>query len=708
MSAPLKFRVLTFAGTRRGRWPALALWIMMAAAGSALAVNLYSIQDDSEINWLPVDSESTRATELAESEFDDDGTSGLVILYTAEGRIGQDEHAAVEADLSELGAIAAPGEDIVGPVPSEDGRALMLIVPLTETAIEEEGAALVERADAIAQDGLPPTLTTGYTGQAVTTLDTDEAFEQLGGPLTWMTVAVVTAVLILSYRSPLLLVLPLACIAISSQVASALAYLLGEYAGVTINSQNSSILTVLVFGASTNYTLLLVSRYREELRRTEDRFAAMTIALSRTLPAVAASAATVVLALAVLPLADVASTASLGPVLIAGVVSAVLTSMTLLPAVLSLFGRAVFWPVVPHHNPDEAHVPVLRRHRFWGAVAKLVSARPRSVALGTAAVLGALALGWITLSTGLEQSEFLTGESESQIAAEQMAEHYPAGTVEPTEIYAPAADAAAVTEILRSDVGVAEVGEPTESETSDWTRIDATLTDEASTAAAQRTVERLRASFDEAGSETVVGGSTAITLDLDAANDRDLRLLVPLILAVVFTVIMVLLRAAIAALVLTLCTVLSFASAVGAASLALGLLGRSSVDGSFFLFGFLFLVAMGVDYTIFLMTRAKEEVPTWGHRVGTLRALTLTGGVITSAGLVLAATFCVLALMPLTFLMQTGVVVAAGILMDSVIVRSLLVPALSLWIGKGMWWPGGTAAREKPSTPPRNPVDAPA
>ncbi|THV34647.1 MMPL family transporter [Glycomyces buryatensis] len=704
MSTSRTRAALAFAGTRRGRWLALAVWALLAAVALTLAPKLTGIQDDAQINWLPADAESTEAKRLAESEFNQQGLTSLVVVYSSETELDQAVFDAVAADRDELHARAAAGETTAGPIPSEDGRALMLVVPIDETVIEDEGEAVFADADAIVEAGLPAGIEAGFTGGAAVSRDMESAFEQLDGPLTWMTVAVVALVLILTYRSPLLLVLPLVCIGIGSQLASDLSYLLGEYAGVTINGQSTGILTVLVFGVSTDYTLLLVARYREELRRKENHFAAMTEALRRTTPAVLASAGTVILALAVMPLASVSSTAALGPVLIAGVVSAVAASLTLLPAVLTLFGRAVFWPVVPRFEPTDEHAPAQRRHRFWGAVAQGVSARPRLVATATAAGLALLALGWTSLSTGLERSDMLTTETESQRVADTMAEHYPAGASEPVEIYVDEADTAAALAVLEADDGVAGVAEPQYAPESDWVRLDAILQDDPSTTAAEETVTGLREALSSAGTDALVSGPTATQIDLADANDRDLRLLIPLILAVVFLVVVLLLRAVVASLMLLACTVLSFAAAIGAAALILNLLGHGTVDAGFYLFGFLFLVAMGIDYTIFLMTRVREEVPRWGHRVGVLRALTLTGGVITSAGVVLAATFTVLALMPLTMLMQIGVVVSVGVLADAIIVRSLLVPALALWIGERLWWPGRTAKRER--TGPRVKVDA--
>jgi putative drug exporter of the RND superfamily len=707
MSTPPKGRLAAFAGTRRGRWIALAAWAVLAAVAFTLAPRLGDLTDDSQVNWLPVDAESTRALNLAEDEFDDDGLVNLVVLYTSDAPLTGQDVAAVEAARAAFDAVAAPGHAAIGPIPSEGGRALMLLVPYTESAVDDDGAAILAEADAIAARGLPDGLDVGFTGAAAFMADAEEAFGQLDGPLLWMTVAVVALVLLFSYRSPLLLVLPLLCIGIASQVASALAYLLGEYAGVTINNQNTGILTVLVFGASTNYTLLLVSRYREELRRHERHLDAMAAALPRIMPAVLASAATVVLALAVLPLASVASIASLGPVLIAGVVSAVAIATTLLPAVLTLFGRAVFWPAVPRFDPADAHAPAQRRHRIWGGVARLVSARPRTVAATTAVVLAALTVGWAGLSTEVDESSFFTTETESQRVGQRLAEHYPAGMTDPVEVYARDSDVEAVVAVLESEPGIAQVAGAESSPTSDWVRVDAVLTDDPSGQAARDTVAAVRDALDTTADETLVGGATATRLDLSEAGDHDLRLLIPLIVAVVLAVVAVLLRAVVAALVLTLCTVLSFATAIGAAGIVLNLVGHATVDTSFFLFGFLFLVAMGVDYTIFLMTRAREEVPVWGHRVGVLRALTLTGGVITSAGLVLAATFLVLAMMPLTFLMQIGVVVALGVAVDAIVVRSLLAPSLALWIGERFWWPGRTAGDAEPvEAAPREPIGA--
>ena len=697
-------KALAFAGTRRGRWLALTLWVLLAAVGFTLGPQLTDIQDDSQINWLPADAESTQAKHIAEAEFNQKGLTTLLVLYTASDELDDTAYAAADADREALDELAAPGETTAGPIPSDDGRALMLVVPLAETSLEEDGESLFAEADTIVQDGLPPGVDAGFTGGAAVSKDMESAFEELDGPLTWMTVAVVALVLILSYRSPLLLLLPLVCIGVSSQLASGLAYLLGQYAGITITGQSTGILTVLVFGVSTDYTLLLISRYREELRSNENRFTAMNLALRRTLPAVIASAGTVVLALAVMPLATVSSTASLGPVLIAGVLCAVAASMTLLPAVLTIFGRAVFWPVVPRFDPDETQVPAQRRHRFWGGVARAVSARPRLIAVTTALGLALLALGWTGISTGLERSELLTTETESVRVSDELAEHYPAGASEPAEVYVKDADVAAATAILEGEDGVAQIEEPIPAADSDWVRINTVLADEPSSAAAEETITGVRQALADSGTDALVSGPTATQIDLAEANDRDLKLLIPLILAVVFLVILILLRALVASLVLMACTVLSFAAAVGASGLILDLLGHGSVDTGFFLFGFLFLVAMGIDYTIFLMTRVREEVPRWGHRVGTLRALTLTGGVITSAGLVLAATFTVLALMPLTMLMQIGVVVCVGVLADAIIVRSLLVPALALWIGEKLWWPGDTAKRHTDREPEREPV----
>ncbi|MEU5156928.1 MMPL family transporter [Glycomyces sp. NPDC021274] len=696
MSTPTpKGARLAFAGSRRGRWPALAAWAILAVIGFTLAPKLGGIQDDAQINWLPADAESTAAKHLADTEFNRNNLVSLLVVYTADTPLTPAAHAAAETDRAALDALAAPGERTAGPIPSADGRALMLVVPLADTAIDADGEALFAEADAIVREGLPEGLEAGFTGGAAASRDMESAFEQLDGPLTWMTVAVVALVLILTYRSPLLLLLPMVCIALSEQLATGLAYLLGRYADVTVNGQNTGILTVLVFGVSTDYTLLLVSRYREELLRTEDRFAAMRAALTASMPAIIASAGTVVLALAVLPLAAVSSTAALGPVLIAGVASAVLASLTLLPAVLSLFGRAVFWPLVPRHDPAGAAAPAQRRHRFWGRVATAVSARPRLIAVATTAGLLLLSLGWTGLSVGLERSELLTTETDSQRVSAAMAEHYPAGASEPVEVYVRDADTDAALGILEAAPGVAQTEAAVRADASDWVRIDAVLADEASSDAAEATVRDLRDAFADNGTidTALVSGPTATQLDLAAGNDRDLRLLVPLILAVVLLVIVLLLRALAAALVLMACTVLSYAAAVGTANLVFKGLGQDNVDTGFLLMGFLFLVAMGIDYTIFLMTRVREEVPRWGHRVGTLRALTVTGGVITSAGLVLAATFTVLALMPLTMLMQLGVVVCAGVLLDAIVVRSLLVPALALWIGERFWWPSRIAKR---------------
>ncbi len=530
------------------------------------------------------------------------------------------------------------------------------------------------------------------TGPAGSSADLETAFDGVESTLLIATVVVVTIVLLLTYRSPVLWLLPLVVVGMANLLTNAVVWLLADRFGLTVNAQSVGILTVLVFGVGTDYALLLVARYREELHRHEDRYAAMWNALRSAFPAILASATTVAIGMLCLLAADLNSTRSLGPVAAVGIATAFVAMTTLLPAVLVLLGRWVFWPFTPRYEPGGAPA----QHRAWERVAGHVQRRPRRLWIGTSAGLAALALGVTTLSGGLPFSQMFTSTPESVIGQQALEEHFPGGSGDPADILVrqgyeneAASEAAEVP-------GVVSVQEQGASE--GWVRLSAVLTDATDSDAAKETVQRLRTAVHEIdGADALVGGSTAIELDTEAAVERDERVVIPLILGVVLVVLLVLLRAIVLPIVLLLSVVLSYAAALGTSALLLNVLGYDAYSQAFIplpLFAFLFLVALGVDYTIFLMTRAREEVRRTGDaRGGVLRALVVTGGVITSAGLVLAATFAVLAVLPVVPMLQLGVVVAVGVLLDTLVVRSLLVPAATLDLGSRAWWPSKLGVR---------------
>jgi RND superfamily putative drug exporter len=671
---------------RRTKFLVIALWLVVASAVGPLAIKLADVVTDDAVAWLPRTAEATRAFERAEAAFPGSDRLVAVAVYARDTGLTDADRAKAETDRTAFARYAEGGQ-VPPAIVSGDGKALLVSFPLAgdeDQQSESTGAVRDQLANA------PPAgLRTGLTGSAGATDDLFDAFGGMDITLVLVTAGVVALLLLFTYRSPVLWLVPLICVGVASQVASAVVYLLAKHAGLTVDFQGQSVLTVLVFGVGVDYALLLIARYREELRRHADRHAAMRVALRRSFPAILASAATVAISLLCLLAADLNSTRSLGPVGAVGIASAFLVMTLLLPAVLVLFGRWLFWPFVPRYSPQAVGHDVAEDHGMWARVAGFVGRRPRGVWIGTAVVLGLLTLGIGNLSVGLPGGETFTKEVGSVTGQRIIAAHFPEGSAAPAEVTARSGAADAVAAALRGVDGVATVSDPRTSPDGQWVMLQAVLDAEPDSDAAKDTVDRLRdAAHAVPGAEALVGGQTATELDTDRASSRDERVVIPLILAVVFLILVVLLRALVAPLLLIGSVVLSFAAALGVAGFVLDAMGHTKLFSGVPLQTFLFLVALGVDYTIFLMTRAREEVGQVGHRRGVLHALTVTGGVITSAGLVLAATFSALGILPLVPSVQIGVIVAAGVLLDTFVVRSLLIPALAVHLGRKVWWPG--------------------
>lgn len=710
----VKERIAALPAGRRLKWLVVVFWLALIALAMPLAGQLGDVQQNSFESWVPGSAESTKAFRLAEQNFGESDTIPTIIVYAREGGLTAADRAKVEADHRAL-APQAKGGSLPPVITSQDRAAALLSLPLAGSMDGEgEVAAKVEQIKDTVQANAPPGLEVKVTGAGGSIADFDEVFGAIDSTLLLVTLGAVAIILILTYRSPLLWLVPLLTVFVAgAQVANAVVYLLARYAGLVVNGQSAGILTVLVIGAGTDYALLLVARYREELRRHRDRHEAMAIALGRSWPAIFASAGTVILGMLCLLVAEMNSTKSLGPVAAIGIGVAFLAMTTLLPAVLVIFGRWLFWPFVPRFDPAHAHDDPVTDHGIWGRISRAIGRRPRTIWVTTAVVLGALVVGVTSMQTGLRQSEAFTTKPESVIGQELLAAHFAAGSADPVEVYARTPAAAAVAAAVADVPGVAPDGVAKPVISGDWARIDAVLTSEADTATARATVADIRDTAHAVpGAQALVGGTTAFTIDANAATARDIRLVIPLILLVVLLTLTVLLRALVGPLVLLASVVLSFGAALGAAALLFNALGHPRVDPALPLFGFLFLVALGVDYTIFLMTRAREEVGRVGHRPGVLRALAVTGGVITSAGIVLAATFAGLASLPVVFVLHIGLLVAVGVLLDTLVVRSFLVPALALDIGPRFWWPGrlartvatepsSGAAAERPLVPAR-------
>ncbi|MGI5325980.1 MMPL family transporter [Actinomadura nitritigenes] len=674
---------------RRGKWAVLAVWIVLLAALGPLAGRLGDVEDDDAASWLPASAESTQVVKQQDT-FQKDETMLAVIVYERPSGITAADRAKAAADRPAFERL--PGaEKAQGPFPSKDGRALETLVPIKSDDVTDA----VDQARDLVKRG-PPGLSAHVTGPAGAGSDQFGVFQSLDGFLLMAAGIVVIVLLLIIYRSPVLWFIPVLSAVFALGLAQSVVYLLAKYADLTVNGMSSGIMTVLVFGVATDYALLLVARYREELHRHEDRHEAMAFALRRAAPAVIASAATVAVGLLCLLLADLNSTAGLGPVAAAGVLTALAAMVTLLPALLVIFGRWVFWPLVPRYDAKYLEPEAYEaEHGIWSRVAALVGRRSRVLWLTTGIVLVGLTFGLGSLKAdGLSNAGQFTGRPDSIAGQEAVARHYPAGSGSPAVVIGKASASPQIAAAAARTQGVAQVGPPATE--NGLVMYEATLRDPADSKAAERTIDRLRDAVHAVPSaDAKVGGTTATSLDTKRASVRDNKVIIPVVLGVVFVILVLLLRALVAPLLMMGTVVLSFLASLGACALIFRHgFGFEGTDTGFPLQAFTFLVALGVDYNIFLMHRVREESQTLGTRRGIQRGLTVTGGVITSAGVVLAATFGAMATLPLVSMVEMGFVVAFGVLFDTLVVRSLLLPALSHDLGRRIWAPGRLAARE--------------
>ena len=707
---------------RRAKWVVVGLWLVLLVLTAPFAQKLADAQDNDAASWLPGSAESTQVLEISE-DFRPEQIPAVVV-YARESGLTAQERAEIAEDarqIKELRAHGILGAETRGPVfdRDTDPRAAQILVPIRmdEEGWEEISPAVDSIRDVVGEGGNG--LAVHVTGPGGTSADFSEAFEGIDSTLLVSAMAVVIVMLLLTYRSPTLLLIPLLGVVAALFTAQALIYFLAEHAGLTVNGQSAGILTVLVFGAGTDYALLLVARYREELRRHEDRHEAMALALHRAGPAVLASGATVVLSMLVLLAAEMNSTRGLGPVAAIGVAVALAAMMTLFPALLVIFGRWIFWPVIPHHgSPDPAERGV------WARMGNRITRRPRLIWGVTAAALALVSLGLIQLrAEGISNADAFTGKPDSIVGQEVSERYFPAGSGDPLVIVSNRAQAEEVGQAVAATRGVVpeSLGLPPGSKPEFEGKVlfEATMTAPADSEAAKQTVERVRdAVHDVPDADAQVGGGTASLLDMDEATTHDNILIIPLVLIVVLLILCAVLRALIAPLLLIGTVVLSFAAALGISALAFRHIFDYAGEATDFpLFVFVFLVALGIDYNIFLTSRIREEAAHQGTRKGVVTGLATTGAVITSAGLVLAGTFAALGTLPMVAFAEIGFAVALGVLIDTFIVRSVLVPSLFLDVGPKVWWPhhlahedGGTArptadtgATVDPGTPERAP-----
>ncbi|MFW6091433.1 MAG: MMPL family transporter, partial [Actinomycetota bacterium] len=650
----------------------LLVWLVLGGLLGPFPGRLAEVQRNDNASFLPSNAESTRVSEIQES-LDEDEVIPAVVVLEYEEPVG-------EGDLAEAAQLRdriTGLEYVIGepapPVPSEDGLAIQITVPLDGSRALESGET-VERIRQLADGSAPGTYVTGPAGFIA---DLGEAFSGIDGLVLGVALTVVLIILLIVYRSPLLPLIVLLSAVLALVLASAVVYWLADRDYVTLNGQSQGILFILVVGAATDYALLLVARYREQLRRERSRFAAIRGAYRGALLPITASGLTVILGVLTLLVSELNSNRSLGPVAATGIVMSLAAALTFLPAALVVLGRAAFWPFRPRYEPEAAERQDVQRRGAWWRVARLVGRHPRRVWVVTAVVLAALAAFIPRLdASGVAQEELFLNEVDSVAGSDALAEHFPAGAATPLLVAAPEEDADEALGVLRqhdrvvqaSPVSTTGPGAQPDPEAppevvGGRVLLRATLNTSVDSEAAFDTVRNLRQELDAVDEDVLVGGEPAIRLDTNEASARDRNVIIPLVLVVILVVLAVLLRAIVAPAVLLLANVLSFVATLGVAALVFDFVfDFPSIDPAVPLYAFVFLVALGIDYSIFLMTRVREESAALGTREGILTGLSVTGGVITSAGVVLAATFSALAVLPIAFLVQIAFLVGFGVL----------------------------------------------
>lgn len=710
-------------GSVKGRQPlwlaivAIIAWLGISSVAGPTFGKLSTVQENDNAAFLPDNAESTLASKVT-VKFSDSSNDQIPTLLLFLGDVDPKKNPAklgeIQNYLDKLGAKVLPesGKPIstyivpgfpIQAIPSADGKAALANIALNsdiaQENIEEKQTLpiLVEfiRED-LKENFEAKSLTTHVTGFGGIFADLFGAFGSIDTTLLLTTLIVVSIILIVVYRSPLLWILPLFTAVTALSLAGTVVYFLAKAGTIDLNGQSQGILSVLVLGAATDYALLLIARYREELHHHESRFDSMKIALRGVVEPILASGSTVIAGLLVLLLSQLSGNRGLGPVGATGIASAMITVLTFLPALLVVFGRWIFWPKIPRFDDVDEQLS-----GSWAKIGAAVDKNPKRVWISTALLLTILAGFSFTLKAdGLTITETFTSRTDSVVGLEKLGEHFPSGEGSPVEIVVKENDVVAATAALMSVSNVAFVepivagqkipGQPIPpiKVVEGKVLLNATLKVAPDSVEARNTIPLIRSAVKEVDKDILVGGGTAVQYDSDVASRHDNRLIIPIVLVIIGVILGLLLRSILAAGLLLLTVVLSFMATLGVCQLVFEhVFNFAGADTSFPLFAFIFLVALGIDYNIFLMTRVQEESIKIGTRKGVIKGLTVTGGVITSAGIVLAATFTVLGVLPLVFLAELGFAVAFGVLLDTIIVRSLLVPALVHVIGPSIWWP---------------------
>lgn len=698
----------------------IVVWFAAAGIGGPYFGRIGEVSSNDPVSYLPSSAESTQVQELTTEFYGGEEIPAILVASKDDGSELTDQEIQEVADAVETTAedLKDAGE-LSPPIPSEDGKALQVFVPLDQNGDPEAGVETLRKELGSAVDGI----TMHVTGPAGFSADLTEAFAGIDGLLLVVALAAVLVILLIVYRAVLLPLLVLASSMFALCVAVLANWHLANQGIFLLNGQVQGILFILVIGAATDYGLLLTARYREELELDADRFRALGRAWKGSVEPIIASGGTVIAGLLCLLLSDLESNRALGPVASVGILCAILAALTFLPAMLAVFGRIAYWPRIPRPRADEDGAAVMGRdgqtvrdvvgsHGVYGRVGALVARRPVRVWVGALAVLAVACVFVPQLKAdGVGQSDLILTASDARDGQEVLGEHFPAGSGTPAQILAPEADMLDIAQQAADVDGVDSVAVVAQDDPAGSLRlqggrlvgtipgrpaaeptvvdgkvlIQATLADAYDSPAAEQTVRELRQTL---GDDVLVGGQTATTVDTNTASTHDRNLIIPIVLAVITVILMLLMRSLVAALLLLATTVLSFGSAMGVSALVFNhLFEFPGADPAVPLYGFVFLVALGIDYNIFLMTRVREESVRFGTHEGMVRGLAVTGGVITSAGIVLAATFAALFVIPILFLAQLAFIVAFGVLLDTFIVRTLLVPGLGLTIGRPLWWP---------------------
>ena len=672
--------------------------IALIFAGLAFTVLNTPAAETTPGTGLPDSAESAQVLALQDQLPSSDASAAFVV-YTSDTQFTAEQLAWLEGEFDqntmmlsgganekflEFTNLEVQGDKFLPPaVISADGTTALISVPLEITEVFEEISLRVDSIREIAAIGMPGQMEVFVTGPEAFINDIGSVFAGADFNLLAITASVVALLLLITYRSPVLWLIPLTVVGVADGMAGILSGRVAGALGFTPDGSVTGIVSVLVFGAGTNYALLLIARYREELLGHADRREAMRVALRGAGPAILASGFTVAVALALLLLAEIEGRQVLGLVAAVGIVVAMIAGLLVLPAALVIFPRGIFWPLIPKFGGINRNDKSL-----WAKLGKGVSKRPVIVASAGVAVLAILASGGIGVKTGLSANEVFIEKPEAVVGQEVLAESFSAGSATPTQMIISTAQVDAAVTIAESVSGVDEVR--IGATNGEITQVDAVLNANPESAQALTVIGELRSALDALpdGTVALVGGQDATTLDVEDATARDQALLIPLILISVFLILILLLRSLLTPVLLLIAVVGSFFSAVGASWFIFqNVFGFPALDISVFILSFLFLVALGVDYSIFLVSRAQEEAKKHGTREGMKRALGATGGVITSAGILLAAVFAVLGVLPLIALAQVGTIVCLGVLLDTLLVRTVIVPALAFMTGRHFWWP---------------------